>query len=319
MKEKIHIAVCPDKSYVMPTGVMMFSVCVNNQDVDIDFHVLIDESIQEKEQQDLKDVVTRFQGKKCIFYSVKSLSAIHFPINHECLSQSSYYRLFLSSILPPTIEKVLYLDGDIIVRHSLLPLWNVNLGNYAVGAAMDGGDGDIKTYNRLRYPFHKGYFNAGVLLINLKCWRDNHIVEEFVEYLNHSPERIKQEDQDVMNVVLQDKKLKLPVKYNLQTAFLSNDPCWDYWKHESEVKMGIEDPVIVHFTSLWKPWYADLRFPHPYRNTFFKYQSQTKWKNISYDRRSLYMKIKNHIANVLRKKGVKKQLDNIFNEIPPID
>lgn len=102
----------------------MFSVCVNNQDVNIDFHVLLDESVQEKEQQDLKDVVTRFQGKKCIFYSVKSLSAIHFPINHECLSRSSYYRLFLSSILPPTIEKVLYLDGDIIVRHSLLPLWN---------------------------------------------------------------------------------------------------------------------------------------------------------------------------------------------------
>lgn len=64
MKEKIHIAVCLDKGYVMPTGVMMFSVCVNNQDVDIDFHMLLDESVQEKEQQDLKDVVTRFQGNE---------------------------------------------------------------------------------------------------------------------------------------------------------------------------------------------------------------------------------------------------------------
>lgn len=319
MKEKIHIAVCLDKSYVMPTGVMMFSVCVNNQDVDIDFHMLIDESIQEKEQQDLKDVVTRFQGKKCIFYSVKSLSAIHFPINLERLPKSAYYRLFLSDILPPTIEKVMYLDGDLIVRHSLLPLWNVDLGNYAVGAAMDGGDGDIKTYNRLRYPFQKGYFNSGVLLINLKYWRDNHVEKPFMRYLTEFPDRIIYADQDVLNVIFQDNKLMLPVKYNFQTVFLRKDPCWDYWKHESEVKMGIEDPVIVHFTSLWKPWYADLRFPHPYRNTFFKYQSQTKWKNISYDRRSLYMKIKNYIANVLRKKGIKKRLDNIFNEIPPID
>lgn len=64
MKEKTHIAVCLDKGYVMPTGVMMFSVCVNNQDVDIDFHMLLDESVQEKEQQDLKDVVTRFQGNE---------------------------------------------------------------------------------------------------------------------------------------------------------------------------------------------------------------------------------------------------------------
>jgi lipopolysaccharide biosynthesis glycosyltransferase len=319
MKEKIHIAVCLDKGYVMPTGVMMYSVCVNNQDVDIDFHMLIDDCMTENEQQDLKDTVTRFQGKRCLFYSVKSLSAIHFPINLDRLPQSAYYRLFLSDILPSTIEKVLYLDGDIIVRHSLLSLWNVDLGDNAVGAAMDVCDGDIKRYNRLKYPFEKGHFNTGVLLINLKYWRDNHVEKAFMKYLTEFPDRIVFADQDVMNVIFQDKKLKLPVKYNLQTAFLSNDPCWDYWKHESEVKMGIEDPVVVHFTSKWKPWYADLRFPHPYRNTFFRYQSQTKWKNCSYDRRSLYMKIRNCIGNILRKIGVKKQVDNIFNEIPPID
>ena len=158
-----------------------------------------------------------------------------------------------------------------------------------------------------------------MLLINLKYWRDHHIVKEFVEYINHYPERIKQEDQDVMNVVLQDKKLKLPVKYNLQTAFLTNDPCWDYWKYELEMKMAIEDPVMVHFTSKWKPWFADLQFPHPYRNTFWKYQSQTKWKNISYDRRSLYMKIRNGLRDYLREKGLKKQIDSIFLNIPPID
>jgi lipopolysaccharide biosynthesis glycosyltransferase len=111
----------------------------------------------------------------------------------------------------------------------------------------------------------------------------------------------------------------LPVKYNLQTAFLSNDPCWDYWKHESEMKMGIEDPIIVHFTSKWKPWFADLRFPHPYRSTFLKYQCQTKWKNCSCDRRPLYMKIRNCIGDVLRKIGVMKQVDSNFLDVLPID
>ena len=128
-----------------------------------------------------------------------------------------------------------------------------------------------------------------------------------------------QEDQDVMNAVLQDRKLMLPVKYNLQTAFLTKDPCVDYWKHESELKKGIEDPVIVHFTSLWKPWFADLRFPHPYRNTFSKYQSQTKWKDCSYHGRPLYLKIRNCIGDILRKMGVMKQVESIFLDIPPID
>ena len=319
MKEKIHIAVCLDKGYVMPTGVMMYSICINNQDVVIDFHVLVDESVQEKEQQDLRDTINNFEGKRAVFYSLKSMTTLNFPLVKKHLTRAAYYRLFLSDILPSAIEKVLYLDGDIIVRHSLLPLWNIDLTNYAVGIVMDVLDGDIKIYNRLRYPYQKGYFNSGVLLINLKYWRDNQIVKEFVEYLNNFPERILQEDQDVMNVVLQEKKLMLPVKYNLQTAFLRKDPSWDYWKHESEVKMGIEDPVIVHFTSKWKPWFADLKFPHPYRSTFWMYQCQTKWKNCSFDRRSLYMKIRNYIGDIMRKIGLKEQTDSIFLDIPPID
>ena len=318
-KKKIHIAVCLDKGYVMPTGVMMYSACVNNQDVDIDFHVLIDESVNAKDQQDLKEVVDKFHGKRVLLYSVKSINALDFPLISKHLTQAAYYRLFLPNILSPTIDKVLYLDGDIIVRHSLLSLWNTDLTNVAVGAVMDTCDGDIKRYNRLRYSYQKGYFNSGVLFINLKYWRDNNTVNAIVEYLNNFPERIIYEDQDVMNVVLQDKKLTLPVKYNFQTGFLEKNSCWDYWKHESEVRMGIEDPVIVHFSYKLKPWYNDLLDPHPYRNTFLKYQSQTKWKNCCYDRRSLYQKIRNGLADYLRKKGLKKKLPSIFLDIPPID
>jgi lipopolysaccharide biosynthesis glycosyltransferase len=297
----------------------MYSACVNNQDVDIDFHVLIDESVNAKDQQDLKDTVSKFRGKRILFYSLKSITTLSFPLVKKHLTRAAYYRLFLSDILPSTIEKVLYLDGDIIVRHSVLPLWNSDLTNLAVGVVMDTRDGDIVRYNRLRYSYKKGYFNSGVLLINLKYWRDNNTVNEFVEYLNNYPERIICEDQDVMNVVLQDKKLTLPVKYNFQTGFLEKIPRWDYWKYESEVKMGIEDPVILHFSYRPKPWYIDFPISHPYRNTFLKYQSQTKWKDCCYDRRSLYMKIRNGIGDVLRKIGVKKRIDNIFIEVPPID
>lgn len=318
-KEKINIAVCLDKDYVMPTGVMLYSVCVNNQDVDIDFHILIDIGVTEDNQQDLKNIVNQFQGKRVLFYSGKDLSTIQFPINLERLPRAAYYRLFLSDVIPSTIEKVLYLDGDIIVRHSLLPLWYTDLDNYALGATIDACEGDIKIYNRLRYSFGKGHFNTGVLLINLKYWRDNQIRNDCLDYIINYPDRIIYADQDVMNVILQDKKLIIPVKYNLQTAFLRKSPCWDYWKYETEVKMGIEDPVIVHFTSKWKPWYADLRFPHPYRNTFLKYQYQTKWKDCSFDRRSLYMKIRNSIGVILRKVGVKKQIESIFIDILPID
>lgn len=163
-KEKLHIAVCLDSGYVMPTGVMMYSVCVNNPEVDIDFHVLVDESVTKIDQQDLIDTVQSFHGKRVLFYSVKSIITQRFPLIKQRLTRAAYYRLFLSDTLLPAIEKVLYLDCDTIVRHSLLRLWNTDLTGYAVGVVMDVSDGDIRIYNRLRYPFTKGYFNSGVLL-----------------------------------------------------------------------------------------------------------------------------------------------------------
>jgi len=318
-KEKIHITVCLDKGFVMPTGVMMYSVCVNNIDVDIDFHILIDESVTEKDQQDLKDTIYNYHGKRIIFYSVKNNSVLSFPLNRADLTRASYYRLFLSDILPSTINKVLYLDGDIIVRHSLMPLWHTDLNSYAVGAAIDVDEGLRNRYNRLQYPFEKGYFNAGVLLINLKYWRDNNIVKEFVEYLNNYPERIDNEDQDVMNVVLQDIKQSIHVKYNFQTGFLRKVRGWNYCEHESEVNIGMQDPVIVHFSERRKPWRTDLRYPHPYKNTFLKYQGQTKWKNCCYDPRPLNKKIRNMIGDFLRIIGLKEKKINPFIDIPPID
>lgn len=316
---KIDIAVCLDKGFVMPTGVMMYSVCVNNQDVDIDFHALIDESVTEEDQQDLKDIVNKFSGKRVHCYTVERQSVISFPSKVKHLTLSTYYRLFLPDILPSTIEKVLYLDGDLIVRHSLLPLWHTDIVNYAVGAAKDVADGDVTIYNRLRYPQEKGYFNAGVLLINLKYWRDNDIRKDCIRYIHDYPDRIFFVDQDVMNVVMQDKKLIIPIKYNFQTGFLRKNFCCDTWKHDSEVNVGMKDPIIVHFTEASKPWYIDLSFFHPFRSTFLKYQSQTQWNNICYDRRSLYMKMRNIIGAYLRKMGVKKQVSSIFLSIPPID
>lgn len=320
MEEKIHVAVCLDKDYVMPTGVMMYSACVNNQDVDIDFHVLVDESVTETDQKDLKDSVSKFQGKSVLFYPVKSMKTFSFPLITKRLTQAAYYRLFLSEILPLSLNKVLYLDGDTIVRHSLLPLWNTALTNYAVGVIMDVSDGDIRIYNRLKYPYTKGYFNSGVLLINLGYWRDNKIVENFVDYIKNYPERIMQEDQDVLNAVLQDKKFILPVKYNLQTAFLRMVSMFDYWKYEKEVKGAITDPTIVHFTEKDKPWIVNTHDAHPFSSTWFKYQNMTKWRGIRYEHRTKRQRIRNYVGDILRKVGVLPQLKkSYYIEIPPID
>ena len=66
----MEIVVCLDKWYVVPIGVLMYSVCANNQDADITFHVLVDESVNQKAKSDLRDTVEGFANKQVIFYNI---------------------------------------------------------------------------------------------------------------------------------------------------------------------------------------------------------------------------------------------------------
>lgn len=322
MKENgnMQIVACCDKGFVMPTGVMVYSVCVNNQDVDIDFHIVLDESVSEKDKNNLADTIHQFSGKKAFFYTVGSEQTKRFPlVNASNLTRATYYRLFLTEILPTSIDKILYLDGDIIVRHSLRPLWNTDISDYAVGAVIDWAEGHIEKYNRLRYPYHIGHFNAGVLLVNLDYWRKKNVIKDFMDYLNNYSDRIIHEDQDVMNVVFQNVKYKLPIKYNFQTGFLRNFPFWDYWKYEKEYKEALNDPVIVHFTEGCKPWYAYNRYPQPYRSTFYKYQDQTIWKNKQVRSGMIKRRVRVFISVILAKMRIMMPQKPIFIDVPPID
>lgn len=317
--EKIDIVICLDKGFVLPTGVLIYSICVNNPDVDIDFHLVIDDSLTGKDKKDLLETCSQFAEKKVILYDVDISLFPNFPLkNSDRLPRAAYYRLFLTDILPDTIDKVLYLDGDIIVRHSIIPLWQTNLNGYAVGVAIDSDEGTIEKYNRLRYPNQKSYFNSGVMLINLEYWRKNDVKRDFLDYLSKYSERIIHADQDILNVIFQDNKLSIPIKYNFQTGFFKKTPLWDYWKFEEEFKEGLKDPVIVHFAAN-HPWNAYSRDPHPYRSTFYKYQCRTKWNNIKIERRSWIEIIRNCVGDFLVKMKVLAPIPSNYIDVTPID
>lgn len=319
----MNIVACFDHGFVMPTGVMIYSVCVNNLDVDIDFHLVVDESVTEDDRNDITETVAQFKGKRALFYDIRSRKCLAFPIyndkNNLRITRATYYRLFLTEILPETLDKVLYLDGDCVCRHSLLPLWETDVSNDAVGVVFDESEGNIEYYNRLKYPFELGYFNAGVLLVNLDYWRKQNVLKTFVDFIAYHSDRIRWEDQDVMNVVFQDKKLYVPAKYNFQSGFLRKNAKWDYWKYENELNEAKVDPVIVHFSTKEKPWFTYTRHPHPFSSTFYKYQNQTKWRGIRLEKRTIKRRLWNFIANCLRKYGFIPPLKSRYIDILPID
>lgn len=316
----MDIVACFDKGYVMPTSVMMFSVCDNNRDEDIIFHLVVDESVSSDAKNRLKELIHDFPRVRIEFYLINSDLTKKFSFEHgDRLTRSTYYRLFLAEILPESIKKVIYLDGDCIIRNSLRSLWNTDITGYAIAAAFDACEGMIEFYNRLHYPSYMGYFNAGVLLINLDYWRQHHISKAFVEYCNVHSDRIKLEDQDVLNAVLKDCKLSIPVKYNFQTLFFKEIHLWDENTHGVEFMEALYDPTIVHFSSKSKPWDAYIRYSHPYSNTFYKYQNQTMWKGSRVERRSRKTRIKNSIGDNLRRVKILTLKKSGFINISQID
>ena len=314
----MEIVVCLDKWYVVPTGVLMYSVCANNQDADITFHVLVDESVNQKAKSDLRDTVEGFANKQVIFYNIDSHLIDSFPGRKILtITQASYYRLFLTEIVSQNVNKILYLDGDTIVRHSLKSLWETDLTNYALAAVTDMSSGNIEFYNRLNYPFECGYFNSGVLLINLKWWREKGVLNKFVDYIANYYERIKLQDQDVLNVVFSNQIKFLPVTYNFQHGFLLKKPSYDFGKYEKEIEETRKDPTIVHYT-LGKPWEKMILDVHPFSSTFIKYQMQTIWRNCKKnDRRTINQKIRMYISQILRLLRIRPK--SIFIDINPLD
>lgn len=277
-RHHIDIVVCIDRNYVMPCGVMLHSICKNNQESEITFHIVIDESVNQTMQQSLVNILLPKSSKTGRFYYINddysNLPRLDETNPKKYITKAAYYRLYLTKILPQSLNKVLYLDCDIIVRRSLKDLWNTDLGNNFVGVIPDVGEGMIDKYNRLRYPPHKGYYNSGVQLINLKKWRDEQIIEKFADFMKEHSDWIKLHDQDVMNRIFCDSKCILPITYNFQEGFLWNDIFYDYWKYEEQVLAARKDPVILHFTDS-KPWIEGCE--HPYREEFFKYQRETEW------------------------------------------
>lgn len=306
----MDIVACTDSGFVMPTGVMMYSVCVNNQNSEIIFHVVTN-GVPTEDKKKLRDTVTQFSGKTIIFYDVDKLDLSVIPPKNKIrarLTLAAYYRLFITELLPSNLKKILYLDGDIIVRQSLSPLWETNIENFAVAAITDTFNENREYYERLGYPMEKGYFNSGVMLINLEYWRTNNLLLTFTNYMKQHADCIVAYDQDVLNYTLCNCKKVLPVKFNLQTDFLVSNMKYESERLNQQIKEAIDDCVILHFTRT-NPWYTTCQ--HPYRSSFFKYQLQTVWANSPLiEKRPITWRIKKKLGWVFR-------YFHLLPELPP--
>lgn len=314
----MYIVCATDNKFAQHCAVTFISLLKNNASNVIIY--LLTEGLTPDNEKKLTDLVTENGGiLHIILVNSEALKNCPMPPLYKLshISIATYYRLLVSQLLPENIEKVIYLDCDIVVRHSIDDLWNYNIDEYAIGAVYQIADWNIKAIKRLNYPVSFGYFNAGVLLINLKYWRENQISGQLFEYLEKHKDQIVFHDQDALNGLLYSKCLRLPCKWNMQNGFFkksvftivnsnTEEPISYYADYKDQILKEIDDPVIVHYVSKPKPW--EIGCTHPYKSDYFHYLNLTPWNNYKTPKvipfyvkrpKSFYYLLKWHIKKVV--------------------
>lgn len=165
-----------------------------------------------------------------------------------------YYRLLAGRLLPPQLDKVLYLDPDILVINPLRPLWEKDLGGQLFAAAAHIGRAELASnVNRLRLGTKVPYFNSGVLLINLEACREAITEEQLFRYVEEHKKEMVLPDQDVLNALYGDRILPLDdVVWNYDARHYNAYHLASGGLHDT--KWVMQNTVILHFCGKAKPW-----------------------------------------------------------------
>lgn len=245
---QLNIAFAIDQNYLKPCGICMFSILKNNPKINFDFHILTNHF----DSFGFDKLLKQFSNFRIHIYKINTSYFDSLQTTGH-FTTAIYYRLSIAAILKDKVEKFLYLDADILCFSKLDDLLDINIENYILAAIED--EYVRKDYiAELGLPENSKYFNSGVLLINTKAWLDFDLLEKFKNKI--SLRAYKYPDQDVLNILLNNKILFIDEKFN-------------YFSEKAI------QPVFKHFVSTPKPWSVCVTGNADYLN----YYNQSPWKD----------------------------------------
>ena len=255
----IKVAFCFDENLITQVQVTVASLldAVKDTDVHYDIYCICTKGACAVKEPLERIVVSRDPGSTLYMHCVEN------PYEHSYevrgISTGTYLRLMLHRLLPD-VDKILYIDVDVLICGSLLPVWQTDLtGNVLAGVKGAVNLSDKWEWNSDR-PYWKllegqkgRYINAGVTLLNLAEIRKRGLEAEWNEL---AKEKLYYQDQDILNITCRDAILYLPPKYN-RLAYMEEE---DYNRFveekifsEAECAEASREPVIIHYAGD-KPW-----------------------------------------------------------------
>ena len=286
INHKIGIAYGLDNQYTYPTIVSMTSILENSSShTYYIFYLLVDKKTFKKENKE-KFVNLEKRYERCEINIIEISDENFQNANTKRYPLATYYRLILADLLPD-INRIIYLDGDTLIYTDLSEMYNLDMGNNIILGFVDNSykkaeEFGIKTYK---------YIVAGVLLINLKKIRKENFTAKFFEFMDKNQDKLTQEDQTVINIVLHGRIGFLPPKFGIWN-FVNKEAVLRHNNYgnenlgikaydEKEILKAWNIPSIIHYVRA-KPWKVRTKHTHvQFHEDWWRYAQMTgEYKNI---------------------------------------
>ena len=300
MNNQISIVFASDDNYAQHIAVVIASIMAKTKEK-VCFYV-INDNISKDKIEKLRDTAVTFKTK-IEFISVPEDKFSNVYLSGH-VSKAAYFRLALADILPNDIEKVIYLDVDLLVYDDIKKMWQIDLKNLPLAAVPDYG---IMASPRLckqkadviGLPVGEKYFNSGVLVVNLKEWRKEDYTKQILEIINNN--QFPHHDQDALNKLFMHKWQALdlrwniiPPVFNLFSKILLNT---NFRKNAIKAR---KNPGIIHYAGRYKPWEFTLH--NGFNDKYYRCLQQTAFADSSMPQPGKDMKGKSITRQLIRLK-----------------
>ena len=249
--DAISILAALDEHYLPQLQVLLTSLRLNNPGEHMDLY-LLQSAVSPEGLAGVERLCAAFGYG---FFPVRVDDALFqgAPVSRQ-YPKEMYYRLLASRLLPDTLDRVLYLDPDILVLNPLRPLWETDLeGNLFAAAAHTGKTELANSVNRMRLNSGSDYYNSGVLLMDLAAARREIDPEEIFRYVAEHKKELLLPDQDLLNALYGRRILPLDdALWNYDARNYNNYRLRSAGAHDLPWMM--EHTAILHFCGKAKPW-----------------------------------------------------------------
>ncbi len=253
-----------NEDFALPAAVALRSIskCWTPSTV-LDVHI-IDSGVSRRSRSSIEESIvgSRMHLHWCPIDLSRFLDLPHFA----GMKSQIYHRFAIGEVVPKEVDRVVWLDMDVLVLRCLSELWEIDLKGQPIGAVQDMAIPRVcsplglSEFETLGLDPNMSYFNSGLMVLDMRLWRRQQAAVRLLRYVRETADRILHFDQHALNALYAGKWRALDPRWNVIASLSGRSFGGRHLSVESR-KLLSSPPWIAHFAGAFKPWRIPLRRP----------------------------------------------------------